>query len=93
MPSSLVLPLTHITAFTLNYLQSTYRFAAALATAAQTAAAAVKTVVVSGGCMAIPALLSAVTAAFPKAAVVTAGPCDATTGAALLLASDRGLLG
>jgi hypothetical protein len=43
--------------------------------------------------MAMPALMNAVTAAFPKAAVVTAGPCDAATGAALLLASERGLLG
>ena len=53
----------------------------------------VKAVFVCGGCMGMPALSRAVTAAFPKAIVKQTAPNDAAKGAALLLASQRVLLG
>ena len=42
--------------------------------------------------MVMPALHKAVTEAFPKATLISTTPGDAAKGAALLLASARGLL-
>ncbi|KAG5183772.1 Hsp70 protein-domain-containing protein [Tribonema minus] len=61
--------------------------------AAAAGGAPVRTVVVSGGvALAMPALQKAVAAAFPKAEVTRTDGTEAARGAALLLASERGVL-